>query len=81
MDLPSRGDTCFSARIDSPDPDQVVLYNYSSDIAGPDVAWSVGQRRPTYIYRHVLRFQPGAGVSLETGDVQLPSGLEPSPRG
>jgi hypothetical protein len=56
LDLPSRGDTCFPAVVESGHPDEVVLYNYSSDIAGPDVAWSVGQRRPTHIYRHVLRF-------------------------
>jgi hypothetical protein len=60
MDLPSRGDTCFAAQVPSEDPDEVVLYNYSSDIVGPDVAWSVGQRRPTYIYRHVLRFHDDA---------------------
>ena len=58
LDLPSRGDTCFPAVVASEHPDEVVLYNYSSDIAGPDVAWSVGQRRPTHIYRHVLRFRP-----------------------
>jgi hypothetical protein len=81
MDLPSRGDTCFPARVDSQDPDEVVLYNYSSDIAGPDVAWSVGQRRPTYIYRHVLRFQPGAGLSLEAGDGHAPSNVSAPPRG
>jgi len=40
LDLPSRGDTCFPAVIDDTDPDQVVLYNYSSDINGPDVACS-----------------------------------------
>lgn len=60
LDLPSRGDTCFPAVVASSEPDEVVLYNYSSDIAGPDVAWSVGQRRPTYIYRHVLRFGAAA---------------------
>jgi hypothetical protein len=76
MDLPSRGDTCFPARVEGgAEADEVVLYNYSSDITGPDVAWSVGQRRPTYIYRHVLRFRsvrqalestptPGAAASL-----------------
>jgi hypothetical protein len=56
MDLPSRGDTCFPGFLQGHDPDEIVLYDYSSDIDGPDVAWSVGQRRPTYIYRHVLRF-------------------------
>jgi hypothetical protein len=56
LDLPSRGDTCFPGFLQGGDADEVVLYDYSSDIDGPDVAWSVGQRRPTYIYRHVLRF-------------------------
>lgn len=57
-DLPSRGDTCFPAWIDAPDPDQIILYNYSSDIDGPDVAWNAGQEEPTLIYRHVLEFTP-----------------------
>jgi hypothetical protein len=56
LDLPSRGDTCFPGILRGETPGEVVLYNYSSDIDGPDVAWSVGQRRPTYIYRHRLRF-------------------------
>lgn len=56
LDLPSRGDTCFPSVLRTERPDELVLYNYSSDIDGPDVAWSVGQRRPTYIYRHRLRF-------------------------
>jgi hypothetical protein len=58
LDLPSRGDTCFAGALKGDHPDEVVLYDYSSDIDGPDVAWSVGQRRPTYVYRHVLRFRP-----------------------
>lgn len=57
-DLPSRGDTCFPARIDTTDPNRIVLYNYSSDINGPDIAWNVGQEGPTFIYRHVLEFTP-----------------------
>jgi hypothetical protein len=56
LDLPSRGDTCFPSMLRTERPDEIVLYNYSSDIDGPDVAWSVGQRRPTYIYRHRMRF-------------------------
>jgi hypothetical protein len=68
LDLPSRGDTCFAGALPGERPDEVVLYNYSSDIDGPDVAWSVGQRRPSYVYRHVLRFRPNAR-RLEPGAV------------
>jgi hypothetical protein len=57
LDLPSRGDTCFPSAISGDTPNQVVLYDYSSDIAGPDLPWSAGQRRPTYVYRHVLTFE------------------------
>jgi hypothetical protein len=57
LDLPSRGDTCFPSVISGDTPNQVVLYDYSSDIAGPDLPWSAGQRRPTYVYRHVLTFE------------------------
>jgi hypothetical protein len=39
-------------------PDQVAIYNYSSAIDEADVPWSVGQRRPTYIYRHLVNFAP-----------------------
>lgn len=56
LDLPSRGDTCFPAAIDTSDPHELAVYDYSSDIAGPELPWAAGQRRPTYIYRHVLRF-------------------------
>lgn len=56
MDLPSYGDTCFPAVIPGASPEELVVYNYSSDIEGPDVDWGVGQEGPTYVYRHVLRF-------------------------
>jgi hypothetical protein len=56
LDLPSRGDTCFASMIPGQRPGEVIIYDYSSDIAGPDLPWAAGQRRPTYIYRHVLRF-------------------------
>ena len=56
MDLPSRGDTCFASVIPSSEPDQVIVYDYSSDINGPDLPWAAGQRRDTFVYRHVLRF-------------------------
>lgn len=58
LDLPSHGDTCFAAWVTGAQPDEVVLYNYSSDVDGPDVSWSAGQAGNTYIYRHVLRFTP-----------------------
>jgi hypothetical protein len=66
MDLPSRGDTCFPGFLQGSDPNEVVLYDYSSDIDGPDVAWSVGQRGPTYVYRHVLRFTNEESRSTRT---------------
>ena len=56
LDLPSRGDTCFPSVLSGPTDDSKIVYDYSSDIYGPDVAWSVGQRAPTYVYRHELRF-------------------------
>jgi hypothetical protein len=64
LDLPSKGDTCFAAAVDGPRPDQVVLYNYSSALEGPDYVWNVGQRNPTHIYRHTLRFV-GSEVAAE----------------
>ncbi|GAB4208885.1 MAG: hypothetical protein OHK0013_27760 [Sandaracinaceae bacterium] len=56
LDLPSRGDTCFPGRLAGARPDEVVIYDYSSDPDGPDIPWHVGQESPTFIYRHVLRF-------------------------
>lgn len=58
LDLPSRGDTCFPSLLDADDPTHVVIYDYSSDIDGPELPWSAGQRRPTYVYRHELEFTP-----------------------
>lgn len=57
MDLPSRGDTCFASKIEGVSGEELVIYNYSSDIDGEDVPWRVGQDGNTYIYRHVLRFE------------------------
>lgn len=55
LDLPSRGDTCFaSAR--PLDARRWVVYNYSSPVDGPDVAWSDGQAGDTRIYRQILDF-------------------------
>jgi hypothetical protein len=61
LDLPSRGDTCFPSKLDVAAPDRVVIYDYSSDIEGPELPWSAGQRRETYVYRHELAFAPSAG--------------------
>ena len=58
LDLPSRGDTCFPSMIQSGTPGDLVVYNYSSDVDGPDVPWGTGQEGPTYIYRHVLQLSP-----------------------
>ena len=58
LDLPSRGDTCFPAVLEGDAPNERVVYNYSSPIDGPDLPWYLGQRGPTLIYRHVLRFEP-----------------------
>ncbi|MFO0557312.1 MAG: hypothetical protein U0269_04785 [Polyangiales bacterium] len=56
MDLPSRGDTCFAAIIALEAPGEFAVYDYSSDIEGPDLGWRQGQMGRTYIYRHHLRF-------------------------
>src|SRR5262252_9552579 len=58
LDLPSRGDTCFASVLPGDAPDRLVVYDYSSDIAGPELPWTAGQRRPTYVYRHVLELAP-----------------------
>lgn len=58
LDLPSRGDTCFPAVVESTDRSQLAVYDYSSPIEGADLPWSVGQRQRTNIYRHVLQFAP-----------------------
>jgi hypothetical protein len=57
-DLPSIGDTCFPAVITGSSPGEFIVYNYSSDIEGPELSWRAGQAGPTYIYRSVLRFTP-----------------------
>jgi hypothetical protein len=77
LDLPSKGDTCFAGALKGARPDEVVLYDYSSDIDGPDVAWSVGQRRPTFVYRHVLRFRPQESA-LEAGAAESPRSDDPT---
>ena len=56
MDLPSRGDTCFPAILRGASEGEIIVYDYSNDLEGPDLAWNVGQRGETRIYRHTLRF-------------------------
>ena len=58
LDLPSRGDTCFPAVMEGAAANERVVYNDSSPVDGPDQPWFLGQRGPTVIYRHVLRFEP-----------------------
>ncbi len=60
LDLPSRGDCCFPAVLEGARADERVVYDYSCDVDGPDVAWLSGQRGHTYVYRHVLRFESRA---------------------
>ena len=68
LDLPSRGDCCFPAVLEGSAPDEVVVYDYSCDLEGPDLPWLRGQRGETFIYRHVLQFvgprRPGAVFEL-----------------
>jgi hypothetical protein len=56
LDLPSKGDTCFASIIPGEVPGEFIVYDYSSPLEGPDQAWSVGQRNPSVILRHVLQF-------------------------
>lgn len=56
LDLPSRGDTCFPSRLEGAVANHVVIYDYSSDVDGPELPWAAGQRLPTYVYRHELAF-------------------------
>lgn len=56
MDLPSRGDTCFPGMLRADAAGEIVVYDYSSPIDGPDLPWNEGQIGETRIYRHVLRF-------------------------
>ncbi|MGZ3477843.1 MAG: hypothetical protein ACXWUG_31865 [Polyangiales bacterium] len=57
-DLPSRGDTCFASAIPGERKDEWVVYDYSSNLDGPDLVWNAAQRSTTNIYRHVVRFTP-----------------------
>ena len=53
VDLPSRGDTCFASILPL-DAHRYAVYNYTSPLDGPDLAWLDGQLGPTVIYRAVL---------------------------
>ncbi|MCC7076089.1 MAG: hypothetical protein IT198_03100 [Acidimicrobiia bacterium] len=55
LDLPSRGDTAFPAVVRR-SPTELVVYDYSSPLTGPDVPWLMGQLGPTHIYETVLTF-------------------------
>lgn len=55
LDLPSKGDTCFPSALPRGEG-KFLLYNYSSDIDGPDVYWQKGQNNPTFIYSMFLHF-------------------------
>jgi hypothetical protein len=58
LDLPSRGDTCFPAVLEGDAPGEIIVYDYSSPLDGPDLPWIRGQRGDTWIHRHLLRFTP-----------------------
>ena len=50
--------SCYAGQIAGDSPDTRIIYDYSSDIDGPELSWNQGQNGPTYIYRHVVRFTP-----------------------
>ncbi len=59
LDLPSAGDTCFASILPTDVDGEYVVYNYTSPIdSPPDLPWNEGQRGPTLIVRHLLRFTP-----------------------
>lgn len=55
LDLPSRGDTAFAAGVRL-DAHRWLVFNYSSDVDGPDTSWLRGQLGRTHIYSQVLTF-------------------------
>ena len=59
LDLPSRGDTAFAGGVRL-DERRWLVFNYSSDVTGPDLVWIAGQLAPTHIYSQVIAF-PSAG--------------------
>ncbi|NCG19320.1 MAG: hypothetical protein GWP91_09965 [Rhodobacterales bacterium] len=56
LDLPSKGDTCFTERVRL--GEKLLVYNYSSDPDGPELSWVEGQGDPTGIWRQELDFTP-----------------------
>ncbi|MEN9581999.1 MAG: hypothetical protein RJA70_5008, partial [Pseudomonadota bacterium] len=44
------------AVLEGSQPNQFVIYDYSSDLQGPDLALHSGQKEATFIYRHALNF-------------------------
>ena len=55
LDLPSRGDTAFASGVRLDDR-RWLVFNYSSEVDGADVAWVRGQLGPTHVYSQVLEF-------------------------
>lgn len=55
LDLPSCGDTCFPGLIKL-NPNQYLVYNYTSPLDKPDISWRQGQLGPTSIYSIVITF-------------------------
>ncbi|HKY41404.1 MAG TPA: hypothetical protein VJN18_35970 [Polyangiaceae bacterium] len=53
LDLPSAGDTCYPALVQL-EPTRYLVYNYSSPLDQPDLAWYEGQQTPTSIHGLVL---------------------------
>jgi hypothetical protein len=53
LDLPSNGDTCFASVLPL-SAQHYLVYNYSSPLDDPQLAWNDGQWGDTYIYRLTL---------------------------
>lgn len=57
LDLPSRGNTCSAAVVPGATDGEYVVYDQSSPTEGPDLSLRSGVAQPTYVYRHVLKFE------------------------
>lgn len=55
LDLPSKGDTCFASVVKK-SQNEYLLFNYTSPVDGPDIAWLKGQLGKTIIYSVILKF-------------------------
>lgn len=53
LDLPSNGDTCFASAV-ALGASRYLVYNYTSPLDDPELAWRDGQFGPTSIYRLTL---------------------------